>query len=159
MNKPQVYSTLSTTVTTAITRIAAVAAIICIIAAGLGINTSCSSGEPSAEEIEERGQMWLRKARIALADGDFGLARIFVDSLRERTPMALNAREEGIVLLDSIELAEAIDELHRAKFIANQSGLDYIAKDSLDTKLDRVMMKVKFFEKKIRHDQANMKQH
>lgn len=123
------------------------------------IFSACGNSEPTAEEIEQKGQEWLRKARVSLADADFGLARIYIDSLRERCPLALNAREEGIILLDSIDMIEAIEELHQAEFMANQQGLDYIARDSVDTNLDRAMMKVKFFQKKIRHDVANKKQH
>lgn len=120
---------------------------------------SCSKSQPTDEEIEQAGHQWLLRARASLADADYDLARTYIDSLRERCPMALNAREEGILLLDSIELAQAVEQLQQAEFFARQSDLDYIARDSADTNLDRAMAKVKFFQKKIGHDLANKKQH
>lgn len=132
---------------------------ILVIMLGATLISSCSKSQPTDEEIEQAGHQWLLRARASLADADYDLARIYIDSLRERCPMALNAREDGILLLDSIELAQAVEQLQQAEFFARQSDLDYIARDSADTNLDRAMAKVKFFQKKIGHDLANKKQH
>ena len=124
----------------------------------LAVISSCG-GAPAEPDYEAEGQRWLTMARASMRDADFSLARIYVDSLRTRCRMALNAREDGILLLDSIDLAEAREQLHRAEYMASQTGLDYIARDSVDTNLDRAKAKVRFFEKKIEHDKVNKTQH
>lgn len=112
-----------------------------------------------ADTSEADGQHCLTIARQALSNGDIDNARAYIDTLRANYPTALNAREEGILLLDSIELAQAIIELDEAQQLASQPDLDRIAKDSLDFHLDGARQKVKFFEKKIEHDKQNVAQH
>ena len=112
-----------------------------------------------ADTSEADGQHCLAIARQALSNGDIDNARAYIDTLRANYPTALNAREEGILLLDSIELAQAIIELDEAQQLASQPDLDRIAKDSLDFHLDGARQKVKFFEKKIEHDKQNVAQH
>lgn len=112
---------------------------------------SCSKGEAPADP-EQAGQQWLAKARTALGRSDYALAKQCIDSLRTRTAEAFGAREEGILLLDSIELTEARVELTAAEQAASQQGLDIYARDSVDTQLDRAQTKVRFYEKKLDHD-------
>ena len=77
---------------------------------------SCGSKDNgNSADIEQQGQQWLNKARTALSDSNYALARQCIDSLRTRSAEAFNAREEGILLLDSIELAEARVELAAAE--------------------------------------------
>lgn len=118
-----------------------------------------SCGSPEETDCELQGQRWVSKARNSLVDADYTLARIYIDSLRTRCKMALNAREDAILLLDSIDLAEAREQLHRAEFMASQEGLNYMARDSVNTNLDRAQAKVLFFEKKLEYDKANKKRH
>ncbi len=121
---------------------------------------ACAScGQKAEPDYESDGQRWVSLARASLLDADYELARAYVDSLRKKCPMALNAREDAILLLDSIELGEAREQLHQAEFMASQTGLNYIARDSVDTNLDRAQAKVRFFEKKLENDRANKKQH
>lgn len=129
-----------------------------VAAATFGLACSCGDGNKEPD-YEQQGQVWLNRARTSLRDTDYQLARIYIDSLRERCSMALNAREEAIILLDSIDLAEAREQLHQAKFLAGQTGLDYIARDSVDTNLDRAQAKVAFFEKKLSLDIARKEKH
>lgn len=119
----------------------------------------CSCGGSETPDYERQGQRWLGLARASLRDADYSLARVYVDSLRTRCKMALNAREEAILLLDSIDLAEAREQLGEAEFMARQAGLDYIARDSFETRLDRAQAKVRFFEKKIQYDKAHKEHH
>ncbi len=119
---------------------------------------SCGKGNDDVA-IERQGQRWLSLARSSLRDADYSLARIYVDSLRVRCPMALNAREDAIILLDSINLAEAREQLAEASYLASQSGLDYIARDSFETRLDRVQAKVRFYEKKMQYDGQHKERH
>ena len=84
---------------------------------------SCGKGHDKPD-YEQQGQRWLALARSSLRDADYSLARVYVDSLRTRCKMALNAREDAIVLLDSINLAEAREQLAEAEFLARQAGLE-----------------------------------
>lgn len=130
----------------------AVVSIVMLMASG------CDS-KPSTPDYEQQGQRWLTLARASLRDADYSLARVYIDSLRTRCAMALNAREDAILLLDSIDLAEAREQLGEAEYMAKQTGLDYIARDSFDTRLDRARAKVHFFEKKILYDHQHKEHH
>lgn len=130
--------------------------ILVIFAAAL---VSCGQRQAAAPDPEVEGQAWLGKARTALRDSDFAAARRAIDSLRSQCAEALNAREQGILLLDSIELAEARLQLADAQKAASQQGLDIYARDSVDTHLDRMKAKVQFFERKLQHDCENAKKH
>ena len=120
---------------------------------------SCGERQATVPNPEVQGQLWLSKARMALSNSDFVAARSCIDSLRSRCAEALNAREHGILLLDSIELAEAHRQLADAQKAAAQQGLDIYARDSADTHLDRMVTKVRFFEKKLEHDIAGFSHH
>ena len=117
---------------------------------------SCGDkGKDASIDIEQQGQQWLSKARTALSGSDYAAARTCIDSLRTCCAEAFNAREQGILLLDSINLAEAEVELQRANAAAAQQGLDIYARDSVDTNLDRAATKVRFYERKLEHDAAD----
>ena len=120
---------------------------------------SCGERQGTAPDPEVEGQQWLSKARTALSDSDLVKARAAIDSLRSQCAEAFNAREEGILLLDSIELAEARRQLADAQKAAAQQGLDIYARDSVDTQLDRFATKVRFYEKKLEHDIAGFRKH
>ena len=120
---------------------------------------SCGERQGTAPDPEVEGQQWLSKARTALSDSDLVKARAAIDSLRSQCAEALNAREEGILLFDSIELAEARRQLTEAEKAASQQGLDIYTRDSVDTQLDRFATKVRFYEKKLEHDIAGFRKH
>ena len=63
---------------------------------------------------ESGGYECLAKSRAYLADNNHKEARNMIDSLRNGYPMAFNAREEGILLLDSIEISQAKYDLENA---------------------------------------------
>lgn len=132
--------------------------IICLAAAGIAL-CGCGVKQSAQPDPEVQGQLWLNKARTALSDSDFTAARSCVDSLRNQCAEALNAREEGILLLDSIDLAEARRQLADAQKAAAQQGLDIYTRDSVDTHLDRIATKVRFYEKKLEHDRGNVQKH
>ena len=120
---------------------------------------SCHGKEQTSADPEQQGQLWLAKARAALRGSDYTLGRAAIDSLRRQCAEALNAREEGILLLDSIDLAEAHVQLEQAEQAALQQGLDIYARDSVDTNLDRAATKVRFYETKLDRDRTNIQKH
>lgn len=120
---------------------------------------SCGGGKGEPVDVEQQGQLWLSRARQALADSDFVEARAAIDSLRTLCAEAFDAREQGILLLDSIELAQARRELLAAEAAATRPNLDIYARDSADVNLDRARTKVRFYERKLLHDQQNAPNH
>ena len=111
-----------------------------------------AAGCKDKNDVEAAGQTCLSDARVALSIND-------IDRLRKEYPLALNAREEGILLLDSIDLAEARIQLEESKRQAGRANLSNIERDTLGINLDRAQQKVKFFLKKLEHDKAAIKRH
>lgn len=108
---------------------------------------------------EAGGQALLAEARGFLSTNNYAAAKGCIEKMRKQFPLALNAREEGILLLDSINLAEARVQLEGWKEKMQQPGLSRISKDTMDFNRDEALQKVRFFEKKIIHDKAAKKQH
>ena len=118
-----------------------------------------AAGCKEKNDVEAAGQTCLSDARVALSINDFRKAKSCIDRLRKEYPLALNAREEGILLLDSIDLAEARVQLKESERQANRPNLSNIERDTLGINLDRAQQKVKFFLKKLEHDKAAKKRH
>ncbi|MBR1732279.1 MAG: hypothetical protein IJ729_00850, partial [Alloprevotella sp.] len=104
---------------------------------------------------ERQGGLWLAEARSAMGQGDWGTARVRVDSIRLRTPLALDAREDAILLLDSVELLSAQAELTHTDSLI-QAG---VRSDSLTRAFETQMGRVKFYHRKLNYDRGNRKTH
>ena len=100
-------------------------------------------------EMEIEGQELLATARHYLDKKDYAAARTAIDSLRRQCPYALSARAEGIQLLDSICLFEAMDDLVRLSGANGQAAGDSASAQSVAEAEQRV----KFYQRKLRHDQ------
>ncbi len=116
--------------------------------------TACTT----SDDTEKMGQLCLAQARDYLGFERFAEARAAIDSLRANYPRAFNAREEGILLLDSIDLQEARKNLEEAQksLALNPSGAE---KDSIEFDKEEAEQKITFFTKKLTHDKANFKKH
>ncbi len=79
----------------------------------------------------------LDDARFALRYQHYSEARDTIFSLRKRFPTAIEARRQGILLLDSIELMAARDSLSKAE------GPEW----------ERLQVKAQFYERKLQEDQ------
>lgn len=110
-------------------------------------------------EMEERGQECLAQAREHLSRKDFKKVRTLVDSMRRTYPLALNAREEGILLMDSLNLAEAQDSLTETDSVLANETIAEEVRQHYQAKFDELCQKVKFFKRKLHHDKQNMKKH
>ena len=93
--------------------------------------SACASNE------EREAQQMLQQARSALRHRLYSEARDSILSLRKKHPTAINARKQGILLLDSIELQAAADSLTKAE------GNEWERRD----------VKRKFYERKLQEDQ------
>lgn len=118
---------------------------------------SCSkkakvAGEDTAEYSSERRKMeaaaapMLSEARARLAAGDHAAARAAVDRMRKDCYLALSARRQGILLMDSIDIAQARIELVAADSVLREKGA------SAQPDFDEACRKVQFYERKLRHD-------
>lgn len=118
-----------------------------------------SSDEPSEKRsmMEKNGRKMLLDARQALEKGNYNAARKAIKDLRENFPLALNAREEAILLADSIELFEARQQLEEVDKFINQERME--KKDSLQAEYDELCQKVKFYLRKLQYDQKNKQLH
>lgn len=92
---------------------------------------SCS--EPT---IEEQAARMVYEARYALGHHHYDEARDTILSMRRRFPTAIEARKQGILLLDSIEMHAAQDSLQYA------DGEEW----------ERLNIKQQFFERKLEED-------
>lgn len=100
---------------------------------------SCSGrtkAETNREEAEREGQELLQQARKALAKKNYIEARQTVMRLRKETPLALDARRQAILVLDSVELAAANDSVG---FVQEED-------------MERMSLKQKFYERKLQED-------
>ena len=108
---------------------------------------------------EQEASKLLSQSRQCLAACDYQQAKAFIDSLRRTYPTALNAREEGILLLDSINLAESRVQLDSFEARMASMTLDRIGKDTMDFFHDEAKEKVRFFERKLQLDKSKKKVH
>ena len=110
-------------------------------------------------EMEAQGSQSLCAARALLAEGNFTAARDTLIQMRENYPLALNARVEGILLLDSIDLGEAEMLLNNVDKQLHTTGLPASLHDSLQNDFEELHQKVKFYQRKLRHDKENTRKH
>lgn len=108
----------------------------------------CGNALTEREKAELGGAQLINQAREAFVGSDYTTAVALIDSIRNAFPLALNAREEGILLKDSVLLEQAREELRNAKDIAG---------DSID--LEEIHMKVTFYERKLQHDLEQKQTH
>lgn len=108
---------------------------------GAVVLVGCGNTLTEREKAELSGAQLISEAREAFVGADYTTAVALIDSIRAAYPLALNAREEGILLKDSVLLEQAREELRNAKDIAG---------DSID--FEELQMKVTFYERKLQHD-------
>ncbi len=124
-----------------------------ICAVGLGTVCSCNGNNKD----ESGGYECISQARQFLSTGNYDKARTMIDTLRNNYPLAFNAREEGILLLDSIEIASAQKDLQNV--IGELATAKVGFTDSLQFAKEEAEQKIKFYTKKLNHDKANFKKH
>lgn len=89
------------------------------------------------EQDEDAARTFLEQARQEFSEGRYDDARRTISVMRDSCRYALNAREQGILLLDSIELFQVRNDTAAA---------------------DRDV-KERFYLKKLEHDRKGMKSH
>lgn len=126
----------------------------------LTIIIACISCTNKQQKYEDEGHVYISNARKALSKGDYKKAMFYIESLRTECPRALNAREEGILVMDSAQMYEArvqLDSMSKVveafRLVADStSPADRQKLFNNDILLDEAVAKVMFYEKKIEHD-------
>lgn len=95
--------------------------------------------------MESRAQVQLQQARTWLAKGDFNQAKKEIETMRKKNYLAIDARKQGILLMDSISLMEARAELNHT------DSLQRCGKVSAN-ELEEACQKVQFYERKLQFD-------
>lgn len=124
--------------------------------------TLLACGGNSPRDIDEReGAKTLAAARKACMDRQFDAARDSIMSLRQNHPLAMEARRQGILLLDSIELFAANDSLVALNNLAQEQYMKCLDDPEAPLFLDsatyvdeheRLTVKIEFFERKLQED-------
>lgn len=108
-------------------------------------NTEEYSNNRARMEVE--AQQMLSTAREFLVKSNFTEAKSTVQKMREKCYLALKARKEGILLMDSIDLATAQHELSVMDSLM-RVGIDSITQEDFE----EACRKVQFYKQKIQHD-------
>ncbi len=134
-----------------------VAAVItlCIVTMGCGSDKPHPEWSDTRRAMEEQGQTWLARARQALVQQRFADARTAIDSLRRTCDLAFDARHEGILLLDSIDIAQAAAIMTEAADRLEAGVATKAEADSLQQVIKENNEKREFYTRKLRHDKQN----
>lgn len=132
----------------------------CALCLAAGLLTACKDnkkGEAQSEkrtEMEERAQVFLSDARKSLAQNDFAAARKSIEQMRKDCYLALTGRRQGILLMDSIDCADAQQQLVKLDSLVRQNPND----TNLAAQFEEKCKEVDFYKKKIVHDRKAMQQ-
>lgn len=108
-----------------------------------------SDWSKARQEMEAHAQDLLTDARAALGQRKFDAARQHIKTMREECNLALEAREQGILLMDSIDLQEAIHEMMITDSLLRTNPQE---SDSLKWALEEYNNRIKFYRRKLEHD-------
>ena len=132
----------------------------CALCLAAGLLTACKDnkkGEAQSEkrtEMEQRAQEFLSDARKSLAQNDFAAARKSIEQMRKDCYLALTGRRQGILLMDSIDCADAQHQLVKLDSLGRQNPNDA----NLAAHIEEKCKEVDFYKKKIVHDRKAMQQ-
>lgn len=95
--------------------------------------------------MEQEAQRKLQTARVFMQKEDFAQAKKTIEAMRKKDYLAITARKEGILLMDSICLQEAKMQLTKT------DSLQQVGKAS-GNQLEEACQKVQFYERKLQFD-------
>ena len=129
----------------------------CFAMCGLTACKDNKKGEAQSEkrtEMELRAQGFLADARKSLSQNDFAAARQKIEQMRKECYLALSGRRQGILLMDSIDCADAQQQLVKLDSLVRTNPNDA----SLAAQFEEKCKEVDFYKKKIVHDRKAMQQ-
>lgn len=122
----------------------------------IGLLLACSTGNKnnstmSDERIrmEEEGVKCLNEARDFLHKKEFQKAEEMIVNMRNDFPMAITARKNGILLMDSIKMLAAEHEMFT---IGEEMKKHPQFADSLQVIWEEAQRRNKFYKRKLEHD-------
>ena len=133
--------------------------VIILISLLLSCNKESSKNTPTKIRAEQEiaASELLENARSSLANKEYDLARLYLSKIKEKYPRALNAREAGILIRDSIDLAETQEKLIQANenFTTNTiHGNNYN-----QAIIEELCQRIKFYQRKLDYDITHQKKH
>lgn len=126
-----------------------------------GLFVQCGRANDARSVDEREGARQLSQAREAFMRHQYDEARDSILSLRKNHPLAMDARRQAILLLDSVELFAARDSFDALNQLAQQQYMECLDNPDAPLRLDsatyvdeheRLDMKVQFFERKLVED-------
>ena len=109
---------------------------------------------------EIAGAQALDNARRRLNARDYEGARRIIRTMRHTHPLALTARENGILLMDSIDLVAAREAILQAERSASADTVTHTAQRGGNNRQRmELYRRLRFFERKLQHDFRQRKSH
>ena len=109
---------------------------------------------------ESAGQAALARARQQLATQHYDSARATIRTMRRAHPHALTAREDGILLMDSIDLAATRTAIAQLEKTPHSPGVpDTYSRRQGSPALPELYRRLRFYERKLQHDHRQRKSH
>ncbi len=109
---------------------------------------------------EIAGAQALDNARRRLNARDYEGARRIIRTMRHTHPLALTARENGILLMDSIDLVAAREAILQAERSASADTAAHPAQRGGNNRQRmELYRRLRFFERKLQHDFRQRKSH
>lgn len=121
--------------------------IACSAGGGTKNNVNTEDRSEARNKMETEAQARLSMARTKLAQMQCAEAKAIVIKMRKDCYLALSARKEGILLMDSIDIQQAKLELSKAdSLMQKQHSI------STSNEFDEACRKVQFYERKLQYD-------
>lgn len=132
----------------------------------VALATSCGNQEKQTEHTadysqarlqdEQGGAVYLDSIRQSIVVKDWEQGKSQIEKLRQKYPLALDAREQALLLWDSICWMEAEAELIRVDAWLQPGGGSQTASkaecDSMRTAFDELFRRVEFYKRKLVYD-------
>ena len=107
----------------------------------------CKDARQEARDTQAaQGSVLLSEARSLCQTGRYDAARDPIQSLRRTCPLAIEARKQAILLMDSVEMLAAQDSLATLPERMDTALAGYAAE------YERLSLKAQFFQRKLEHD-------
>lgn len=125
----------------------------CIVFSGCSLFKKSNNEDPTESYSSERKRMEkdaqgrLFKARKYLSQGKCKEAKETIEQMREACPLAIDARYKAILLMDSVDLQQARQDLQKADALLRQNP-----NNSVKGEFDEACRKVQFYERKLQYD-------
>ena len=121
--------------------------IACSAGGGTKNNVNTEDRSEARTKMETEAQARLSMARAKLAQMQCAEAKAIVIKMRKDCYLALSARKEGILLMDSIDIQQAKLELSKADSLMQKQHSISTSDD-----FDEACRKVPFYERKLQYD-------